>query len=289
MIYVFEGIEGAGKTSSARRFARRSGLEVYDDPSRHAPAAAERTPEDWMRLGGQANLDVASFARITDFAVDRWCLTAMTYDYLRGAYAGDDFYRPLARNVRARVYLLDVDPELAFARATRVKERALTLDLLVARRERYLESAELWRSWGGEVLVVDSSGDTDDVIGTADAGPGDDFAALLSRQRAFNAEFFGSLGLNLGELSREERERWTREFVLHVEDELHEFLRETHWKMHRRRDDRAEVSRRNLLEEWTDVFKFVLGLANVWDLNAVELVEEFYRKSAIVEAKFRSR
>jgi hypothetical protein len=289
MIYVFEGIEGVGKTSTASRFARRSGLEVYNDPSRRAPAAAERTPGDWMRLGNQANLDVAEFARIADFVVDRWCLSSMTLDFLRGVYAGDDFYRLIARNTRARIFLLEIDPELALARATRVRERGLTIQILEERRKRYREVAYLWSSWGGEVHFVDTSKeDLDESIGVADSGLGDRFGDLLLRQRAFNTEVFAARGLRLGDLSEADRERWTSEFVLHAEDELHEFLRETHWKMHLRHDDR-QISRENLREEWVDTLKFLLGLANVWDLGADELVEEFYRKSAIVEVKFRAK
>lgn len=154
MIVVFEGIEGAGKTSAVREYSRLTGLKIFDDPERHEPTAFERTAEDWMKTGRQANVDISAMSRIADFVVDRWCFSSMTLDYLRGCYAGDDFYRRLATRTPAVVILLDVEPEVAIGRAKDVELRYLTLELLRVRRERYLEVARLWGSWGGKVFVV---------------------------------------------------------------------------------------------------------------------------------------
>lgn len=112
-----------------------------------------------------------------------------------------------------------------------------------------------------------------------------DFKSLLGAQFEFNRRFFADQGLgDVRLLSPTDRVAWTKQFVLHVEGELHELLGETDWKMHRRRED--PVVRSNVLEEWVDVFKFLLGLANVWGFSAAEIEEEFYRKTQVVEYRY---
>jgi phosphoglycolate phosphatase-like HAD superfamily hydrolase len=111
-------------------------------------------------------------------------------------------------------------------------------------------------------------------------------SSVWERQRVFNDRFFRDLGLELSELSGADRITWTKSFVLHVENELHELLRTTSWKMHRRSDD-SPVVRSNVREEWVDAFKLLLGLAQVWGFEPAELVEEFHRKSAVVEYRYK--
>jgi hypothetical protein len=108
---------------------------------------------------------------------------------------------------------------------------------------------------------------------------------VWERQKIFNARFFKDRGLDLESLSLADRIRWTKEFVLHVEGELHELLGETNWKMHRVGED--GVVRSNVREEWIDCFKFLLGIANVWGFGLEELAEEFMRKSTVVEYRYR--
>jgi phosphoglycolate phosphatase-like HAD superfamily hydrolase len=109
---------------------------------------------------------------------------------------------------------------------------------------------------------------------------------VWSRQLEFNARFLRDKGVDLGALSAADRAAWTRQFVLHIENELHELLRTTSWKMHRRADD-SPVVRSNVREEWVDAFKFLLGLAQVWGFEPGELLEEFHRKSTVVEFRYR--
>lgn len=75
-----------------------------------------------------------------------------------------------------------------------------------------------------------------------------DLSEIFARQRSFNARFFADRGLDLSRLSSAETAAWTKEFVLHVENELHELLRQTSWKMHRRSNISPAV-RSNVLEE----------------------------------------
>lgn len=111
------------------------------------------------------------------------------------------------------------------------------------------------------------------------------FSEILSKQMEFNRRFFLDRGLgDVRLLSPTDRVHWSKEFVLHVEGELHELLGETSWKMHRQTFD--PVVRSNVLEEWVDCFKFLLGLANVWDFSPEELEEEFLRKTQVVEYRY---
>lgn len=111
------------------------------------------------------------------------------------------------------------------------------------------------------------------------------FSEILSKQMEFNRRFFLDRGLgDVRMLSPTDRVHWSKEFVLHVEGELHELLGETSWKMHRQTLD--PVVRSNVLEEWVDCFKFLLGLANVWDFSPEELEEEFVRKTQVVEYRY---
>lgn len=111
------------------------------------------------------------------------------------------------------------------------------------------------------------------------------FEEIYARQEAFNRRFFADRGLGSPEdFSSRDRVEWTKQFVLHVEGELHELLGETSWKMHR--PLREEVVRSNVLEEWVDCLKFLLGLANVWGFSAGELEAEFLRKTAVVEHRY---
>lgn len=111
---------------------------------------------------------------------------------------------------------------------------------------------------------------------------------IWGRQLAFNERFFSDSGLELGRLSPADVSRWTKEFIIHVTDELHELLRETSWKMTLRLDT-SEAVRANVLEEWVDAFKFLLGLAQVWGFSPEEVVAEFDRKSTIVETRWETR
>ena len=114
------------------------------------------------------------------------------------------------------------------------------------------------------------------------------FDEIWRRQLAFNERFFSESGKPLGELSSADVSRWTKDFVLHITEELHELLRETSWKM-THRPDASRAVRANVLEEWIDCFKFLLGLAQVWGFTVEDIEAEFLRKSAIVEARLKNR
>lgn len=83
-----------------------------------------------------------------------------------------------------------------------------------------------------------------------------------------------------------EKTELTKEYCLLINDELMEFLRETNWKVHRKGygDGRFIVS--NMMEEWIDIFKYWLSLGQLWGFTPEDLIQEYYRKSAVVEQRY---
>ena len=100
------------------------------------------------------------------------------------------------------------------------------------------------------------------------------------RQRAFNLQH-----IDLDNLSIEQKQQLTKDFVLYILDETHEILREINWKSHRKSD--KSVIETNIKEELIDVFKFYIGLCQVWNISTEELFVEFNRKSDVVEMRHR--
>jgi len=107
-----------------------------------------------------------------------------------------------------------------------------------------------------------------------------DFISIWNKQKDFNANFFD---FNVKDI--ELQQKLTKDFVLHVEDEAHELLREINWKMDQYKI--KEIDRVHLLEEWIDIFKYWLGIGNVWGFTLEDFFNEFWRKSKIVDERFK--
>ncbi|MHA1226111.1 MAG: 5' nucleotidase, NT5C type [Candidatus Hodarchaeales archaeon] len=104
---------------------------------------------------------------------------------------------------------------------------------------------------------------------------------LWKNQKEFNEKVIGK---RLKDLSQSEKQYWTKELVLCLISECNELLREIAWKVHRKEDIRIIPS--NLLEEWIDIFKYWLSIGLIWQFNAKQLWEEYWRKSAVVEQRW---
>lgn len=76
----------------------------------------------------------------------------------------------------------------------------------------------------------------------------------------------------------------TKEYALHLISEVDEVLKEINWKINKR--DLIKVNEENLREEIIDVFKYLLSIANVWEISPEDFVKEFHRKSEVVEQKW---
>lgn len=99
-------------------------------------------------------------------------------------------------------------------------------------------------------------------------------------QKSFNRNF-----VNFDNLTDEERQRQTKEYILHLFSETDEILREINWKMHRKKD--IAVNKQNLTEELIDVFKYWCSILQLWDITPEEFVKEFHRKSSVVEQRYK--
>jgi hypothetical protein len=108
----------------------------------------------------------------------------------------------------------------------------------------------------------------------------DELARIWKRQAEFNRNF----NPNLGSLSQSEQEALTKDFVLYIQDELMDLLKNLSWKMHRR--ERASLVHANIREEIIDIFKYWNGLALIWNINEKEFITEWERKTEVVEQKY---
>lgn len=108
-----------------------------------------------------------------------------------------------------------------------------------------------------------------------------DFISVWNKQREFNANFF-----DFNVQDSDLRQKLTKDFVLHIEDEAHELLSQINWKLDELHEN-LEVDRDRLIEEWIDIGKFWLGLGNVWGITMEEFFDAFWRKSEIVDTRYK--
>jgi len=102
---------------------------------------------------------------------------------------------------------------------------------------------------------------------------------IWSKQKDFNKNFIKYTS------NIDEKQAYTKDYILHLYSECDEVLREINWKMHRKHND--NISRQNLVEELIDVFKYWLSIALIWDVSPEEFLREFDRKSSVVEQRYK--
>lgn len=99
-------------------------------------------------------------------------------------------------------------------------------------------------------------------------------------QRAFN------LLLRQPPNSEEELSSQLRDFVLYTEAELHELLRVTAWKKHRRVP--VPMNHAHMVEEATDAFKLVLSILQTIGLTSLEeVIDAYWDKTAVVVQRYQ--
>ena len=106
-----------------------------------------------------------------------------------------------------------------------------------------------------------------------------DFQHLWNIQKTFSNKV-----INFNDLkTSDKKEELTQSFILHLLEELSEILRETNYKKHSKH---IEVDVEKLKEECVDLFKYLLNILLVWDVDAKEFSELFIKKSKIVDERF---
>lgn len=104
----------------------------------------------------------------------------------------------------------------------------------------------------------------------------DKIQELLAHQKAFQTQRKKFDGINQTED--------TKEIILWMHTELSELLEALNVKVYSK--DIPSPSESNVKDNIIDLFKFNLMLMNEWGMDSDEVVEEFYRKSRVIEQKW---
>jgi len=72
-------------------------------------------------------------------------------------------------------------------------------------------------------------------------------------------------------MSFEDKEKHTKDYILALLDECHEVLRETNWKHWKTTKKPVNIDK--VKEEIIDVFIFLIDLCIVWDIDDKELID----------------
>jgi uncharacterized HAD superfamily protein len=99
-------------------------------------------------------------------------------------------------------------------------------------------------------------------------------------QKEFNKNF-----IDYENMIEKEKVEQLKEYSLMLIDEVMELVRETNWKAHRK-DNRYMINS-NVKEELIDIFKYWLSIGLIWDLDVESFIEEYHRKSSVVEQRFK--
>lgn len=156
MIYVLEGPNYAGKTTVARALGKVLKLPVYVDEARHGAHGFEpQSSRDWYVQGLQSAAVVAWFSKRFDFVVDRWLLTNLVYDYVRGVKWSDETVSGLIAATDAKVYVLNVGAEELLRRSRGDRDGLETVDDAYVLWARYQGAIERFARIGGWVKMID--------------------------------------------------------------------------------------------------------------------------------------
>jgi len=105
---------------------------------------------------------------------------------------------------------------------------------------------------------------------------------MLKEQQDFNEKI---LGKKISELTDQEKILWSKEYILCLQAEILELLRESgKWKIHRK--EQSTVVRSNVLEELTDVFKYFLSMMILHGFTSDDLEFGFDEKSMVVAQRY---
>jgi|TARA_Y100000310_G_C20701999_1_gene830848 uncharacterized HAD superfamily protein/dimeric dUTPase (all-alpha-NTP-PPase superfamily) len=105
---------------------------------------------------------------------------------------------------------------------------------------------------------------------------------IWESQKKFNSKF-----VSYDEIDKDNnisiKENHTKNYCLWLMGEIQELLREINFKSHRKKH---RVIESNLKEEWIDIFKYWLSIGLIWDWKPEDFIEEFDRKSNVVELRY---
>ena len=108
---------------------------------------------------------------------------------------------------------------------------------------------------------------------------------LFVKQNEFTKEVLSSKKFDLSNLTENDKVFWTKEYVIAMMKELAEVLDNLDWKHHRKRIEKTHLP--NVLEELIDLQKYLWGMMSIWQVNYLDFVDAFKKKSFVVEERFR--
>jgi len=106
---------------------------------------------------------------------------------------------------------------------------------------------------------------------------------IWKRQKDFNKIVNGE------PITLKEKEVLTKEFILHLNTEVIEILENINWKMHREEtyNQYNPVKVSNIKEECIDCWKYLLSIMQFWGMTPEDFIEEFNKKSDVVEIRYK--
>lgn len=102
---------------------------------------------------------------------------------------------------------------------------------------------------------------------------------IWEQQKNYNEKIFKIEG-------EQDKEYWSRQYLLGLTSQVAEVLREIRWKRNRNESDKVPI-KQNVVEEIADIMKFTLCLAQAWNISEQELLEAVYEKGEILDFKLQ--
>jgi uncharacterized HAD superfamily protein len=93
------------------------------------------------------------------------------------------------------------------------------------------------------------------------------------------------LEIDINDMSQEKLVEMVMYYSRCMNHETDELVDEFNWKVHRKNSGEPPVMS-NVLEEWIDIFKYWLSIGQLCGFDPAEFLEEFHRKSDVVEQRY---
>jgi dimeric dUTPase (all-alpha-NTP-PPase superfamily) len=104
-----------------------------------------------------------------------------------------------------------------------------------------------------------------------DTNIGGKLEKIMEKQKEFGSKF-----CKFGELTLDEKQKWTKEFVLCCLDELSEILNQQNWKHWKKPEPVDEIE---MKYELIDLLHFLISMMLVWEMDANEVYSMYLAKN----------
>ena len=109
--------------------------------------------------------------------------------------------------------------------------------------------------------------------------------AFFDAQKQFSKKLFEEqYGIDIDNMTKEDKVKYSKEYILSASKELMEALDELPWKKHRFMQQNNNEG--NFIEEIVDSFKFIVNLMLINGFTADDFTDKFFIKSKIVQIRY---